>query len=542
MINETKIWLDLQRLADDKAICLNESFLDDQRCSEFSLSASGLHMDYSKNLIDKDIINKLIFLLEGTYFQDLREKMFSGKQINHTEKRSVGHVMLRAFSQNNMDVMGKDIIPEVRLELYKMACFVDAVRSGEWLGYSGKPIGHIVNIGIGGSDLGPKMATEALTPYCTDRLTISYVSNVDGSQIYQALKHSKAETTLFIVCSKSFKTQETLNNATLARQWFLQNGGDQNSVFKHFCAVTSNNKDAANFGIKADQQFSMWDWVGGRFSLWSTVGLSTALMIGMDKFVELLEGAESMDRHFLKAPPAENMPVLLALLGVWYINFKKARSHAILPYDNYLRYFPEYMQQLDMESNGKRVSREGDKLDIDTSPVVWGTAGTNGQHAYFQLLHQGSQLIPADFILVKESHNPLGENHELLLTNGIAQMEALMKGRTREKAYSEMQKKGLPEEEIKSTLPYKVFPGNRPSTAIVLDKVTPKSLGALIALYEHKVFTQGVIWGLNSFDQWGVEYGKELASVIKNEVDKGLPFSAHDSSTRNLIEYMFPKI
>jgi glucose-6-phosphate isomerase len=265
-------------------------------------------------------------------------------------------------------------------------------------------------------------------------------------------------------------------------------------------------------------------------------------MIGMDKFVELLEGAESMDRHFLKAPPAENMPVLLALLGVWYINFKKASSHAILPYDNYLRYFPEYMQQLDMESNGKRVSREGDKLDIDTSPVVWGTAGTNGQHAYFQLLHQGSQLIPADFILVKESHNPLGENHELLLTNGIAQMEALMKGRTREKVYSEMQKKGLPEEEIKSTLPYKVFPGNRPSTAIVLDKVTPKSLGALIALYEHKVFTQGVIWGLNSFDQWGVEYGKELASVIKNEVDKGLPFSAHDSSTRNLIEYMFPKI
>lgn len=539
MINKTESWKKLKKLAARPEPLLNKAFMNTERCQEFSLSAAGLYMDYSKNLIDQNILQELITLLETSDFKTLRDKMFGGEKINHTEQRSVGHVMLRAFSQKKMDVQGEDVIPEVRVELYKMACFVEAVRSGEWLGYNGKPIEHIVNIGIGGSDLGPKMATEALTPYCNNRLHITYVSNIDSSQIYQALKKSSPETTLFIICSKSFKTQETLNNAMIARQWFVRHGGSLDTVFKHFCAVTSNNKDATYFGIQEDQQFSMWDWVGGRFSLWSTIGLSTALMIGMDRFIEMLEGAESMDRHFLSAPLEKNMPVLLALLGVWYINFKKAHSHAILPYDDYLHYFPEYMQQLDMESNGKRINRQGEDLDLVTSPIVWGTAGTNGQHAYFQLLHQSSHLIPADFILVKDSHNSLGENHTLLLANGIAQMEALMKGKTREEAYREMQSEGMSEEKIESILPYKVFPGNRPSTAIVLEKVTPKYLGALVSLYEHKIFTQGAIWGVNSFDQWGVEFGKELADKIFLEVKASDYEAGHDCSTQSLINRLF---
>lgn len=508
-----------------------------ERVARYSLDAAGLYLDYSKHLIDDSSLSALLELAKDKDLPRWIQRLFAGEQINHTEQRAVAHTALRAFSATAYSVNGKDVMPELRKQLSKMRVFVNAVRGGSWKGHTGKTINRIINIGIGGSDLGPKMVVEALAPYTRQNLSIEYVSNVDGAALSQALQNSDPERTLFIICSKSFLTQETLSNSLAARQWFLSNGGSQQVLHKHFVAVTTNTAEANKFGIHPDQQFAMWDWVGGRFSLWSTIGLSIALMIGMPSFIQLLKGAEAMDEHFRSAPLERNMPVLMALLGVWYSSFMGAESQAIIPYDHSLRLFPEHLQQLDMESNGKRVDRNGQAVDSATAPIVWGTAGTNGQHAYFQLIHQGGRLIPTDFILVKQSHHRIGNNHQQLLANGIAQMEALMKGKTEAEARTEMQRQRLPQAEIERLLPYKTFPGNQPSSALVMDKVTPESLGALVALYEHKIFVQGVIWNLNSFDQWGVEYGKQLANQILDELDADrLVKAQHDGSTADLIK------
>lgn len=506
------------------------------RVQGMSLDACGLYLDYSKNQVDEASLSSLFDLARAQGFEQQRKQLFSGQVINHTEQRSVAHMALRAFSNTSYSVGGKDVMPLMRQQLSKMRVFVNAVRAGKWRGHTGKPVRSIVNIGIGGSDLGPKMVVEALSPYARNDLSIHYVSNVDSSALHQALAQCDPEQTLFVICSKSFLTAETLSNSQAARQWFLRSGGSTQVLHKHFVAVTTNSAEANKFGIHPDQQFAMWDWVGGRFSLWSSIGLSIALMVGMDRFIELLKGAEEMDQHFLNAPLEKNMPVIMALLGVWYSSFMGAQSHAVIPYDHYLRLFPEFLQQLDMESNGKQVDRQGNAVDYATAPIVWGTAGTNGQHAYFQLLHQGGRLIPSDFILLKESHNPLANNHQQLLASGIAQMEAFMVGKDEKTARKEMKLQGLAQEEIDKLAPYKVFPGNQPSNAIVMDKLTPKRLGSLIALYEHKIFTQGVIWNLNSFDQWGVEYGKQLANQILDELDEDRRVKAvHDDSTRELI-------
>ena len=506
------------------------------RVKNMSLDACDLYLDYSKNCITETTLPLLFDLARSRSFEQQRQELFAGQVINHTEQRSVAHMALRAFSSTSYFVNCKDVMPLMRKELSKMRVFVNSVRTGKWRGYTGKPVRCIVNIGIGGSDLGPKMVVEALRPYLRDDLNIHYVSNMDSSALYQALKYCDPEQTLFVVCSKSFLTAETLSSSQIARQWFLRSGGSTQVLHKHFVAVTTNSAGANKFGIHPDQQFSMWDWVGGRFSLWSSIGLSIALMVGMSRFIELLKGAEEMDQHFLHAPLETNMPVILALLGVWYSSFMGAESHAVMPYDHYLRLFPEFLQQLDMESNGKQVDRQGRAVDYATAPIIWGTAGTNGQHAYFQLLHQGGRLIPSDFILFKESHNPLANNHQQLLASGIAQMKAFMVGKDENTARRELKAQGLSLGEIDKLAPYHVFPGNQPSNAIVISKLTPKRLGSLIALYEHKIFTQGVIWNLNSFDQWGVEYGKNLANQILDELDEDKRIKVeHDDSTVELI-------
>lgn len=507
------------------------------RVSELSIEACGVYFDYSKHRVDSAVMVDLIQLARTTGLNEWRLKMASGATINHTEERAVAHMALRAFKRPSYSVQGRDVMVDVRKQLNRMRVFVNAVRSQSWRGYTGKPIKRVVNIGIGGSELGPKMVVEALSPYAHPDIQMHYVSNVDSSAIHRVLSSSNAQDTLFIICSKSFKTQETKSNADIARRWFLDNGGSEQTLQKHFVAVTTNNADASRFGIHPDQQFDMWDWVGGRFSLWSTIGLSIAITIGMPAFIDLLSGAQAMDEHFLSAPLEQNIPVLMALLGVWYSSFMGAQTHAIIPYDEYLHLLPDYMQQLDMESNGKRVNRDGHIVSYDTAPVVWGSSGTNGQHAYFQLLHQGGRLIPADFILVKHSHNPLGNNHQQLLANAIAQMEALMVGKTEAQARKELALNNYTPEKINQLSPYQVFKGSQPCSALVLDKVTPQSLGALVAAYEHKIFTQGVIWNINSFDQWGVEYGKQLAKQILDEIDPDTDTRGqHDASTQALID------
>ncbi len=510
---------------------------DPDRFRRFSLCLDDLLLDYSKNLVTEKTLSLLLDLARAAELPAWTEKMFRGEKINFTENRAVLHVALRNRSNAPIPVDGEDVMPAVNAVLEKMRRFSSDLREARWRGHTGKPIRDIVNIGIGGSDLGPVMVTEALRPYWHPELRPHFVSNVDGTHIAETLRGLDPETTLFIVASKTFTTQETLTNAHTARDWLLTALGDEAAVARHFVALSTNREAVQAFGIDPANMFEFWDWVGGRYSLWSAIGLSIAVTIGMEHFEELLEGAHEMDQHFRSAPLEANMPVVLGLLGVWYNNFFGARSHAILPYDQYLHRFPAYFQQGDMESNGKRVDRDGKIVDYDTGPVIWGEPGTNGQHAFYQLLHQGTPFVPADFLAAAESHNPLGKHHEILLANFFAQTEALMRGRTEAEARAELADQGLAGEALERLIPHKIFPGNRPTNAILYRKLTPRTLGRLIALYEHKIFTQGIIWRINSFDQWGVELGKQLARSILPELTDDEPATAHDSSTNGLINH-----
>ncbi len=515
---------------------MREMFASDpSRFAKFSLRLGDLLLDYSKNRITEETMGLLLALARQAGVEAMRDKMFAGEPINLTEGRAVLHVALRNFSSRPIMVAGKDVMPEVRAALDHMKSFSEAVRSGAWKGYTGKPIRSIVNIGIGGSDLGPVMVTEALRPFSRRDLDLHFVSNVDGTHIAEALKVIDPETTLFLVASKTFTTQETMANAHSARAWFLDKAKDDKHIAKHFVALSTNAKEVAKFGILTENMFVFWDWVGGRYSLWSSIGLSIALAIGFDNFKALLEGAHAMDEHFRTTPLEKNLPVTLALLGVWYNNFFDAESHAILPYDQYLSRFPAYFQQGDMESNGKRVTRDGQVVDYQTGPVIWGEPGTNGQHAFYQLLHQGTKLVPADFLASVDSFNPIGEHHTLLLANFLAQTEALMTGKTLAEARAELKAAGISGDKLEALLPHKVFPGNRPTNSLLYQKLDPHTLGMLIALYEHKIFVQGIIWNVNSYDQWGVELGKKLANAILPELRAAGDVSSHDASTNALI-------
>jgi len=466
------------------------------------------------------------------------ERLFRGDKINITENRAVLHVALRNRSNRPILVDGADVMPKVNAVLAKMRKLSDAVQSGAWRGHTGKPIKDIVNIGIGGSDLGPVMVTEALRPYWKPGLNVHFVSNIDSTHLCEALKRVSPETTLFIVASKTFTTQETLTNARSARDWLIRALGDRSAVARHFVALSTNAKAVADFGIDTENMFEFWDWVGGRYSLWSAIGLSIACVIGMDNFEQLLAGAHEADEHFRSTAFERNLPVLMALLGIWYANFWGADTHAILPYDQYLSRFAAYFQQGDMESNGKSTDRDGQPIvDYTTGPVIWGEPGTNGQHAFYQLIHQGTRLIPCDFIACTETHNPLGQHHQILLANFFAQTEALMRGKTAEEVRRELEQAGLDEARIQALLPHKVFSGNRPTNSFLIQKLTPRALGKLTALYEHKIFVQGVIWNINSFDQWGVELGKQLANAILPELEGNAPVTSHDSSTNGLINH-----
>jgi len=510
---------------------------DSERFDKFSLKTDELFLDYSKNRITEETMALLIQLAEQCNVKAGIEDMFSGKKINTTEDRAVLHTALRNRSNRPVYVEGVNVMEDVNRVLGQMKKFSEAVRSGEWKGYTGKAITDVVNIGIGGSDLGPVMVCEALKPYAKEGLNVHFVSNVDGTHVAEALKKVNPETTLFIIASKTFTTQETIANAETAKAWFLKHAGDEKAVALHFAALSTNADAVSKFGIDTVNMFEFWDWVGGRYSLTSAIGLSIALYIGFDKFEELLEGFHKMDEHFRTAPFEKNMPVILAVLGVWYNNFFGADSQAILPYDQYMHRFAAYFQQADMESNGKRVTKDDKVVNYQTGPIIWGEPGTNGQHAFYQLIHQGTKLIPCDFLAPVISQNPIGEHHKMLLANFFAQTEALMKGKTEGEAKAELEKEGKSAEEVDALLPHKVFPGNIPTNSIVFKQLTPKTLGALIALYEHKIFVQGLIWNVNSFDQWGVELGKQLAKNILTELRKGETVSSHDSSTNGLINY-----
>lgn len=520
------------------AVHMRDLFADDpERFKRFSVQFGDLLLDYSKNRISSETMDLLLQLAEISGVKDWRDRMFAGDKINHTEKRAVLHVALRNRSDEPVYVDGEDVMPAVRAELAHMQSFCREVRTGQWLGYTGKEITDVVNIGIGGSDLGPAMVCDALKPYQHERLNFHFVSNVDATEIVEVLRQINRETTLFIVASKTFTTQETLTNAHTARDWFMQKADSEDDIARHFIALSTNEKKVSEFGIDPANMFRFWDWVGGRFSLWSAIGLPIMLSIGADRFVEMIEGANKMDRHFAEAPLEENIPVILALLGVWYINFFDSHAHAILPYDAYMGRFADYFQQGDMESNGKSVDREGHHVSYQTGPVIFGQPGTNGQHAFYQLIHQGTQLIPCDFLAAARSHNPTGEHHRILLSNFFAQPEALMKGRSAQEAEETLKAQGLDGEEIKRLLPYVVFEGNRPTNSILYKKLTPSTLGSLIAMYEHKIFVQGVIWNINSFDQWGVELGKVLAKSILPELQEEGEVTSHDASTNGLINY-----
>ena len=512
-----------------------------ERFDEFSIDRQELLLDYSKNRITEETIQLLVELANECGLPEAIERMFTGEKINNTEGREVLHTALRSNINKPYNIVsGDDVMPEIRAELEKMKDFSDAVHSGRTTGYTGKPFTSVVNIGIGGSDLGPHMVVNALQYYQKD-IDIYFVSNVDDADIAKTLKKLDPETTLFIISSKTFTTWETLTNAHTARKWFLQSGAGNSALSKHFIAVSSNVPEATAFGVAEENIFEFWDWVGGRYSLWSAIGLSIALAVGYDKFSELLAGAHAMDKHFRTTPLEKNIPVILGLLGIWYDNFFGADSQAIIPYDQYLEYLPSYLQQADMESNGKRVTRNGEEVDYNTGLIVWGTTGTNGQHAYFQLLHQGTRLIPADFLAAVESLNDIGEHHRLLIANFLAQTEALIRGKTVDEARASLEESGLDNEAIEKILPHKVFPGNQPTNTIFYQKLTPFNLGALIAMYEHKIFAQGIIWDLNSFDQWGVELGKSLAKIIYDELDDNEPVTTHGQSTRGLINYFKQK-
>ena len=509
---------------------------DPGRFERFSLTLGDILVDYSKNRVTAETMDLLVALARAADVEGWRARMFEGQAINSTECRAALHVALRNRSGAPMSVAGRDVMPDVLGVLAQMRAFTVAIRGGIWKGHTGQPIAHVVNIGIGGSDLGPAMVTEALTPYHSEGLGVRFVSNIDATHLAETLKDLDPRTTLFIVASKTFTTQETLTNAQTARDWLTDALGEA-AVGRHFVAISTNAKAVRAFGIEPENVFQFWDWVGGRYSLWSAIGLAIAVAIGMDRFEDLLEGAHAMDRHFAEAPLEANMPVVLALLGLWYADFFGAQAHAVLPYDQYLRRLPAFLQQLDMESNGKGVGRDGRPVARGTGPVVFGEPGTNGQHAFYQLLHQGPRLVPADFIAAAETHNPMGRHHAILLANFLAQTEALMKGRAAEEALAELAAKGLAPEAARLLAPHKALPGNRPTNSILVRRFDPRTLGMLIALYEHKVFVQGVLWGINSFDQWGVELGKELAATILGELGDETPGAGQCSSTAGLIDH-----
>jgi glucose-6-phosphate isomerase len=508
---------------------------DPRRFEKFHLHFNDILIDYSKNKINQDTLNLLFRLADELHLSDHIQSMFKGEKINETENRAVLHTALRSFSDDPIMESGIDIMPDIKAVQNQMKSFCNKVHSGKWQGYTGKKITDIVNIGIGGSDLGPVMVTEALKPYQKDDIKTHFVSNVDASHIAEVFKTVNAETTLFLIASKTFTTQETMTNAHTARNWFLSEGAKEKDIAKHFVALSTNKESVVSFGIDPENMFVFWDWVGGRYSLWSAIGLSIALSIGYDNFEELLKGANDMDTHFRETPLSENAPVILALIGVWYNNFFEAETEAILPYDQYLHRFAAYFQQGNMESNGKSIDKIGEKVTYQTGPIVWGEPGTNGQHAFYQLIHQGTKMIPCDFIAPAQSHNPIGDHHEKLLANFFAQTEALMNGKTADEAEEELEEKGLSREDIKKLAPFKAFKGNNPTNSILIKKITPKALGSLIALYEHKIFVQGVIWNIFSFDQWGVELGKQLAGLILPELEHENPVIGHDSSTNGLI-------
>lgn len=517
---------------------MRELFANDPaRFEKFSVSFKDMLLDYSKNRITQETMDLLFESVAESGLSERIQAMFSGEKINLTEDRAVLHIALRNRSNRPIMVDGEDVMPAVNAVLAKMRSFTEAVRGGDWKGHTGKEITDVVNIGIGGSDLGPVMVTEALKPYAHQRINVHFVSNVDGTHIVEAIKPLNPETTLFIIASKTFTTQETLTNAHTARDWLLASLKDESAVAKHFVALSTNEEAVSAFGIDTANMFEFWDWVGGRYSLWSAIGLSIALYIGMDNFEALLQGAHDMDEHFRSTEFDKNLPVILAVLGVWYANFFGAQTHAILPYDQYLHRFSAYFQQGDMESNGKGVCRDGSPVAYSTGPVIWGEPGTNGQHAFYQLIHQGTRVIPADFIASAETHNPVGDHHDILLSNYFAQTEALMLGKTPDEVRSELSVTGMPEENIEMLVPHKTFTGNRPTNSVLYKKLTPETLGALIAMYEHKIFVQGVMWDINSYDQWGVELGKQLAKAILPELQAGGDVSSHDASTNGLINY-----
>ena len=510
---------------------------DPQRFDRFNLQLNDILFDYSKNRITPDTIKLLLQLAEAASVEDWRDRMFRGEPINHTEQRAVLHVALRNRSDQPMLVDGVDVMPEVRSELQRVKRLAEAIRTRQWRGINNQPITDVVNIGIGGSHLGPLMATEALKPYSLHDQHIHYVSNIDENHINDTLEKLRPETTLFIVSSKTFTTQDTMLNAETARQWLLRNVDDEAAIQRHFVAVTANLPAARAFGIADDNIFRMWDWVGGRYSMWSAIGLSIMIAVGSEHFDALLDGAYEADQHFRHQPLAQNIPVIMALLGIWYNNFFGSETIAILPYDQHLHRLPAYLQQADMESNGKAVDRDGEAVDYSTGPVLFGEIGIASQHAFYQLLHQGTKIVPMDILAPISNYRCIARHHRALMSNVFAQTEAMMKGKTREEVRTELEQSGLGEEAIERLLPYKVFPGNRPSNTFLFKTLDPRTLGSLIALYEHKIFVQGIIWNLNSFDQWGVELGKTLANSIQKELDDRQPVESHDSSTNGLINY-----
>lgn len=534
---ETAAWKALiAHQTEMKKVQIKDLFTNDsKRFEKMSITFDDILFDYSKNIINDETLEKLLQLTADCKVKEARKAMFDGEKINQTEDRAVMHTALRSFSDKPITVDGKDIMPEIRATRQKMKAFCEKIHSGEWKGYSGKKIKNIVNIGIGGSDLGPVMVTEALRPYWIKGIQAHFVSNVDGTQIVETLKNLNPEETLFTIASKTFTTQETMTNAHTARDWFMFSAKDEKYVAKHFVALSTNEKGVKEFGISKENMFVFWDWVDGRYSLWSSIGLSIALTIGYNNFEKLLKGAESTDHHFRTADFKENIPVIMALVGLWYTNFFGSETEAILPYDQYMHRFPAYFQQGNMESNGKHTDRNGKKVTYSTGPVVWGEPGTNGQHAFYQLIHQGTHLIPCDFIAPSISHNPIGEHHPILLSNFFAQTEALMNGKTSEEVANELKGKDMDKSEIEKLIPFKVFTGNKPTNSFLLKEITPYSLGTLTALYEHKIFVQGVIWNIFSFDQWGVELGKQLAKKVLPQLENNDKIESHDASTNGLI-------
>ena len=535
--SETQSWKNLvDHYKEMKNIHMKDLFVNDpDRFNKYSIRFNGILVDYSKNIITEDTLKLLLRLTDDVGLRDALNKMFNGESINETEDRAVLHTALRNRINIPVCVNDKNVMPEVNAVLSKMKDFSEKIISGERKGFTDKKITDIVNIGIGGSDLGPVMVTECLRPYAKDGLEVHFVSNVDGTHITETLKRLNPETTLFLIASKTFTTQETMTNAFEAREWFLKCAKDHAYVAKHFVALSTNIEKVEEFGIDKDNMFVFWDWVGGRYSLWSAIGLSIACYIGYENYAELLQGAFEMDSHFRETPFERNIPVILALIGIWYNNFFGAQTEVILPYDQYMHRFPAYFQQGNMESNGKSVDRNGKKVNYQTGPIIWGEPGTNGQHAFYQLIHQGTKMIPADFLAPAISHNRIGKHHNILLSNFFAQTEALLNGKTKEEATEELKRDGRSDDEIRKLYPHKVFEGNRPTNSILFNKLTPRALGSLIVMYEHKIFVQGVIWNIFSFDQWGVELGKQLAKKILPELGDDKQVDSHDSSTNGLI-------